>query len=573
MVFTSSLQSVVFSAEPAATSTASTHQLANRSYRLTASLANDVVKLRLDDLRTGCCIADGPCLYHAVAKDGETSHTADRLGTPSITVDGQTLVIRGALLGLDLEHRFTAPKDRELLEERVVVRNRSDKRIALTDFEVGMQQRIADKNGRVLPEFAADRLVAVPFRHRATDPKGREHDYLFQEVVTQPGYEPRMDNMLRYTELPSRHRVSEGWAWTHGKHVLGIFKFCQEHMQFSAVSIHRGADGAALRFGGAAITSDEPADLGRMAPGATVDLGVVRYETLEGGFMEAAYAFRAMLDEMGCRFPKEFNPPVHWEQLYDMPDAWNDRPHRYTKAIVEREAAKGKAYSCESLYLDPGWDTHLGSFLWGEAWLGPRKQFIDEMQSKYGLKVSLHCPLATWMSHGHFSNGWGPNAVETYPASAKRLPPELGNDAVLVSRNRTATKKPCLAVRRRKPVPHQPTKMAAIRSIRLPHLNDGWYGNSASWIANKMPAWAEVDLGAAYSINEVRLGNDHTGMFKDRAATELRILTATTYAADSECEVVARGGSIFGRGDSGDPELHVSGGIGSLGSRGNHAGQ
>jgi hypothetical protein len=54
---------------------------------------------------------------------------------------------------------------------------------------------------------------------------------------------------------------------------------------------------------------------------------------------------------------------------------------RYTKAIVEKEAQKGRAYSCEALYLDPGWDTDFATFLWGEQWLGPRKQFIEEMKS------------------------------------------------------------------------------------------------------------------------------------------------------------------------------------------------
>ena len=45
--------------------------------------------------------------------------------------------------------------------------------------------------------------------------------------------------------------------------------------------------------------------------------------------------------ERAAAFPADYNPPVHWEQLYDMPNAWEDRPHRYTKAIVEKEAAKG----------------------------------------------------------------------------------------------------------------------------------------------------------------------------------------------------------------------------------------
>jgi len=48
-----------------------------------------------------------------------------------------------------------------------------------------------------------------------------------------------------------------------------------------------------------------------------------------------------------------------------------------------------------------------------------------------------------------------------------------------------------------------------------------------------MPAWAELDLGAVHDIAEVRVGNDHARQLEDRAATEIRILVATNYAADS----------------------------------------
>jgi hypothetical protein len=68
---------------------------------------------------------------------------------------------------------------------------------------------------------------------------------------------------------------------------------------------------------------------------------------------------------------------------------------------------------------------------------------------------------------------------------------------------------------------------------QIAHLNDGWYGNDASWIADQMPAWAEIDLGSICKISQVILGNDHAGEFADRAATSLRILAATNFAADS----------------------------------------
>ena len=76
-----------------------------------------------------------------------------------------------------------------------------------------------------------------------------------------------------------------------------------------------------------------------------------------------------------------------------MPNAWEARPNRYTKAIIEKEAAKAKAYSCEALYLDPGWDTEFGTFLWGEQWLGPRTAFVRglaQLESDRGESLRQH---------------------------------------------------------------------------------------------------------------------------------------------------------------------------------------
>ena len=78
----------------------------------------------------------------------------------------------------------------------------------------------------------------------------------------------------------------------------------------------------------------EPSALTRIVPGQSVDLGTTRFETMAGGYPEAMYAYRRMLDEKGCRFPKDFNPPVHWEQLYDMPNAWGDRQPAGTWALA-----------------------------------------------------------------------------------------------------------------------------------------------------------------------------------------------------------------------------------------------
>ncbi|MBM4165111.1 MAG: hypothetical protein FJ222_11825 [Lentisphaerae bacterium] len=398
-------------------------EMKNAAFHVSVVAEKDGVQASLEDLASRWKLADGPYLYQAMRVDekGKTN----TLENATVSSGDGKVIIRGQLAGLEVEHTLLLPSDRPVMEERIVVRNKTDKLIALSGFETGFTLCVADSKGKLLPEFSRDHLMAVPFLRRANDPKGKQHDYSLQEVVLTPGYVPSMEQIKRVSSMPSPHRASEGWAWVRGDDVFGIFKFSQQNMQFSVVSKHPAADGMRLRFGGVAMIGGEPADLGRIAPGQSVDLGLVRYQMLRGGHREACYAFRGMLDEMGCRFPKDFNPPVHWEQLYDMSGAWNNRPRRFTKAILEREAAKGKAYSCEALYLDPGWDTDFGTFLWGEKWLGPRKQFIDEMQSKYGLKVSLHCPLASWMSS---RITWGKNAYKSFPVESRRIPPEKASD-------------------------------------------------------------------------------------------------------------------------------------------------
>ncbi len=393
----------------------------NSAFRFTAVIEGRQLSVTLDDKVGGFRLANGPYVCRADRLSGNVTQVYPQIEDPSIKAKGDSVVIAGRLAGLDLEHTFALPQDRPVMEERIQLRNSTEFPISLNHLEAGLQRRLTDAAGQVLSELAQDRWAAVPLRARATDPKGYYNDFSIRDLVTKPGFEPSVNKDQAYSQVPSAHRHSEGWAWTHGRTTLGIFTFNQENMCFSVVSHLKGLEGDALRFGGACMISGEPAALTRMARGQAIDLGVVRYQTIKGGYTEACYAHRAFLDEMGCRFPNDYDPPVHWEQLYDMPEAWTDRPHRYTNEIVEREARKGRDYSCEALYLDPGWDTDFGTFLWGESWLGPRKTFVEEIQSKYGLKLSLHCPLASWMSH---QNSWGLGAVKTWPQEAVRLAPE-----------------------------------------------------------------------------------------------------------------------------------------------------
>ena len=48
-------------------------------------------------------------------------------------------------------------------------------------------------------------------------------------------------------------------------------------------------------------------------------------------------------------------------------------------------------------------------------------------------------------------------------------------------------------------------------SHTIPHLNDGLYGNSNSWIGSAMDSWAAIDLGGLFQIDGIAWGRDNGG--------------------------------------------------------------
>lgn len=407
------------------------YKLTNNAYQLTVTIEDKEICIRLKDLAMDFEIASGAYIYRASRSHDEGSILAKWLKDAAVETSDSEIKITGMLAGLKLEHTLKLSNDHAVLVEQIILHNPTEDIIELEDFASGMKRRIANEVGSIFPELDKDRLIAIPFRHRPTDPADFDIDFRMSDLIKRPGREHSANkwppSYPRYGYLPSMQWASEGWAWIHGEHTLGIFKFNQEAMEFSVLSPEPDEDGLALRFGGASVVAEEPSSLRKIQPGQTIELGVTRYETVEGDYKQAYYAFRSFLDENGCRFPQAYTPPVHWNELYDNPE-WNlstpgnpkrrmTRPVTYTKELIEEEAKKAREYSCESLYLDPGWDTNFGTFLWGKDWLGQREQFIKEIRDKYGLGVSLHCPLATWMSR----DGRG---VQSWPEEAFQMDKE-----------------------------------------------------------------------------------------------------------------------------------------------------
>jgi hypothetical protein len=62
---------------------------------------------------------------------------------------------------------------------------------------------------------------------------------------------------------------------------------------------------------------------------------------------------------------------------------------------------------------------------------------------------------------------------------------------------------------------------------KIPHLNDGLYGNSHSWIAAGMSAeWAQIELPAAVKVSKVVFSRDRKGRFRDRMPLHFGVMVS-----------------------------------------------
>ena len=403
--------------------------ISNAVYQISIELGDTGLVFSLIDRQMDFELAHAPYKYQAIRRvqTGE-SRLCEGLVDTSIRQEGDRLYVTGKLAGLTLTHELWLPVGDSFFEEQITLHNPESDRVELADFACGWQRRITNDVGTLLPTLNADRLVAIPFRHSTTDSSGTNNDFSFQQITTGSGKELRINLIAPLTwghgYVHSSQYFSEGWAWTHGDYSLGIFKFNQQAMEFSVLDTRADQDGTLLCFGGVSLRDGEPSFVTTIPAGAHIILGTTHFETTRGDFTEAYYAFRHFLDQQGCRFPAAFNPPVHWNELYDtaeftlstlgnLPNPRKTRRFTYSRDLILKEAAKARDYSCEALYLDPGWDTEFGSFIWGTECLGDCEQFIENVRDQYGLKLSLHCPLATWVSLEHYGVG-----VSEWPEAA-----------------------------------------------------------------------------------------------------------------------------------------------------------
>ncbi|MDR3675967.1 MAG: hypothetical protein P4N24_10795 [Acidobacteriota bacterium] len=330
--------------------------------------------------------------------------------------------------GIEIHQKFRIPDNKPWIEEEVIVGNRSPHPLALSGARCGFVLPLKVGANSVESGLKDFKFTAVPYRREPAGNRTQYADYTLFQVLTQA----RRSNLRARIPVSQSGNIvtarvsgsgivetlypqyaSEGWVLTDGRRGFLLTKYCQEGMEWALLdSVPMSEERVGLRWGGCGIFQGDPENGAGLAPQSSHRFGVSRITAFEGGIEEGYYAFRAEMESRGHGCPQGFNPPVHWNELYDnklwwLPGGGSAEPEKrkqfYTLDSMKEEAAKARDIGCEALYLDPGWDTRMASKIWDEPRLGRLKDFTAMLRRDYGLGLSLHAPLSGWCDPSTYS--------------------------------------------------------------------------------------------------------------------------------------------------------------------------
>ena len=360
--------------------------------------------------------ADRGYQYALSGSIGEQSFANDHLiDIHSDTyTDATTVTGRFEVSGLELTRRIRIVQG--FLEETITLRNPNDQPVQLSDIELGFLTSLSSRLDW--------RLVAIPFRVQLD---GSVHDYTGQQLIDGQYHNATYSDKTRPEPPLTEDGIlrSEAWAWSTDGNGLVIIKYNNTDIELSVAAPLEHDSGWMLRFGGAGFALyGEPSAARTLAPGAEFTFGSTYYKSYQGGIAGAYQVYRDFIDSRGHGFPPDYDPPVNWNELYDV--GWyHSDPEKlkqfYTREALLKEAEKAREVGCDVLYLDPGWEVLEGTTLWDEARFGPVSEFIRTLKQDYGLDLAYRTILRTYRDYWphkymvkHHDREVGP--LEYYPA-------------------------------------------------------------------------------------------------------------------------------------------------------------
>jgi hypothetical protein len=360
---------------------------------------SDYIYFLIDKLNN-TVMADMDYHYSLVKTDGSI---CNELEERKIVQQGNRINVFGKFRGIDIEFEqvFETSPDGRWLDESITLQNSGNAVLVLRDIKFGFNKMLLMQFMGWSEKMDTYKLMSIPTRrffHQNID--RRREEFTANDLV----YEGHVEwgsppNFPGY--------AAEGWIWTGLGGGLLFCKYNLLQIEFAGISRKttqlpgRGCEDVSFVYGGITIFKGNPEKGLVYGPGASYRFGDTRYTAYQGGFEEAYYLYRDHLEAKGHTIPKNYDPPVHWNELYNL--GWfaeiehngffsenNPNLQLYTLEDLYREAQYAKDAGAESLYLDPGWDIYPGSSIWDEKRLGKFKDFADLIHTKYGLKVALH---------------------------------------------------------------------------------------------------------------------------------------------------------------------------------------
>jgi hypothetical protein len=313
-------------------------------------------------------------------------------------IDDEKLIIEGIFHDTELKitHEFELKGNSKWLKEYITLENLGKKRARLGLINLGFKKAFFRQYSGWVDHLDEYTLTAIPTRrfiHYGKDRKKKcftASDLLFNAWV--------------YGEDEMPGFCSEGWLWGDSNGGLLICKYNLNELEFSrfrrfaTLLPGRGCEDEYLIFGGIALCQGNPELGATLEAGESYTFGISKYCVYEGDYKNGYYLYRSHLNEKGHIPPKNYDPPINWNELYNL--GWaneqvgffksDDQFELYTLEDLYKEAEIAQDIGAECLYLDPGWNTFMGSEIWNEKRFGPLKEFSKIIHEKYKLKLGLH---------------------------------------------------------------------------------------------------------------------------------------------------------------------------------------
>ena len=305
------------------------------------------------------------------------------------------------------------------MEEQIRLRNRTGATIHLAKFRGRISAVGRGQVGPRLPELAGDRWVAVPLRHRADF--SRVLDFSLAELIAEPGQEYRPAESWRRKKVVRR-------GSSRGRRLgLDPWRSHTRRLQLQSgndvLQCRGGREGpgrchSAVRRRCHGLRANRRHSRGSH-PGRSSIWASHATSRFAGGFVPAAYAFRALLDEKVAAFPPATTRPFTGSSFMTWKGPGTIGPTATPAPWWRKRQPRDVITIVRHFTSIPGWDTSFGSFLWGQDWLGPQEEFAE--QDPHDLRSEAGSPLPH-APVGLISPGMsmGPFKPEDWPAACRR---------------------------------------------------------------------------------------------------------------------------------------------------------